>query len=61
MRIKPVVCFAVVLPENSIGDEGATAIAGALVEMKILENFSFWCECVIWWYAFVIGSGMKFH
>ena len=61
MRIKPFVCFAVVLPVNKIGDEGTTAIAGALVEITNLVNFSFWGECVIWWYACIIGSDMKFH
>ena len=39
MHINPLfVVVLVVLSDNSIGDEGATALAGALVETKTLET-----------------------
>ena len=48
--------FVVIFPGNSIGDEGATALAGALVEMKSLREFELNSACVLQWYAFVVGS-----
>ena len=37
MHINPMFVLVVVLADNNIGDEGATALAGALAEMKTLE------------------------
>ena len=48
-----------VLPDNAIGDEGATALAGALGQLKQLTTFSIYSTCVLRWYALVIGSGMQ--
>ena len=47
-----------VLPDNAIGDEGATALAGALGQLKQLTEFGIGGTYVLRWYALVIGSGM---
>ena len=49
--------FFVVLPGNAIGDEGATALAGALGQLKDLSYCDLESASVLWWY--VIGSGMQ--
>ena len=55
---QPTLCLFVVLPDNAIGDEGATALAGALGQLKQLTEFYIDSTCVLRWYALVIGSGM---
>ena len=49
----------VVLPVNAVGDEGATALAGALGQLKELTDFNLDGACVLRWYALAIGSGMQ--
>ena len=52
----PFVVLFAVLPENTIGDAGATALAGALVHLKSLTEFDLGGPCVPRWCALVIGS-----
>ena len=51
--------FFVVSPDNAVGDEGATALVGALGQLKELTTFDLSGACVLRWYALVIGSGMQ--
>ena len=49
----------VVVPGNAVGDEGATALAGALGQLKELTRLYLPSACVLRWYALAIGSGMQ--
>ena len=58
VHIPPFVCL-VLVPGNAIGDEGATALAGALGQLKQLTYFWIGGTCVFRWCALVMSSGMQ--
>ena len=53
--------FHVISPGNDIADGGATALAGALVELKDLRHLALCGMGVLRWYTLVVGSASGVH